>query len=180
MNRKFLLLLSAFLLLSVYRCRSTSGNPPAVVDSVDLKRYAGTWYQIAFYPNSFQDADCGLTTAEYIPLENNEIKVINTCYEDKEMREVRDSVTDTAEVVDRSTNAKLEVTFFWPFSGDYWVIMLGDSYNYAVVSEPGRENLWILYREKSMPQNLYENIKTELQKRGFSTEKLVVTASITE
>jgi len=46
-------------------------------------------------------------------------------------------------VVDPKTNAKLKVRFFWPFSGDYWIIDLGENYEYAVVGHPKRTYLWI-------------------------------------
>ena len=47
----------------------------------------------------------------------------------------------------QKTNAKLKVTFFWPFYGDYWVIGLSPEYQYAIVGEPSRKYLWILSRE---------------------------------
>jgi apolipoprotein D and lipocalin family protein len=61
--------------------------------------------------------------------------VVNAC------REKDGKVTTargTAKVVDKGTNAKLKVTFFWPFYGDYWVIGLSPDYRYAIVGEPSR------------------------------------------
>ena len=55
----------------------------STVKKVELNRYLGKWYQIAYYPNSFQPKDCGLTVAEYSLDKKGKISVKNTCYQDK-------------------------------------------------------------------------------------------------
>ena len=50
-----------------------------VVPSIDLKRYAGTWYEIARYPNRFQRECTGNVTATYTLLDDGTIRVINRC-----------------------------------------------------------------------------------------------------
>ena len=72
------------------------------------------------------------------------VGVLNQCY--KGSIDNPDSASGTAWVVDPATNAKLKVQFFWPFSGDYWIIDLDPGYEYAVVGHPSREYLWILSR----------------------------------
>ena len=44
----------------------------------------------------------------------------------------------------------MKVTFFWPFSGDYWVLDRGDDYQWAIVGEPSGQYLWVLSR-KALP-----------------------------
>jgi apolipoprotein D and lipocalin family protein len=76
--------------------------------------------------------------------------------------------------VDKQTNAKLKVRFFWPFSGDYWIIDLGGHYEYAVVGEPGRKYLWILSRRKVMDKKTYDEILGRLEEKGYDPKKLLV------
>lgn len=78
-------------------------------------------------------------------------------------------------VVDASTNAKLKVTFFWPFYGNYWIIALGDEYEYAVVGEPSRDYLWILSRSPVMQDSVYQHILQQLTDKGYDPRKLVRT-----
>ena len=52
-----------------------------------------------------------------------------------------------AKVVDRLTNAKLKVSFFGPFYGDYWVLDHADDYNWSIVGEPSGRYSSILARE---------------------------------
>ncbi len=75
-------------------------------------------------------------------------------------------------MVDANTNAKLEVSFFRPFWGDYWIIDLAQDYQYAVVGHPGRDYLWILSRTPSMQDGVYRGILDRLQARGYPLDRL--------
>lgn len=132
-----------------------------VVASVDVARYMGTWYEIASYPQTFQEG-CTGTTANYTLRDDGEVDVVNRCFLGDLQGE--ESVAEgRARVVDKSTNAKLEVSFFRPFWGDYWIIELGDHYDYAVVGHPGRDYLWILSRTPRMTEELYDKLVTRLR-----------------
>lgn len=144
--------------------------PPAVVPYVDLARYAGTWYEIASYPNRFQKG-CTETSAVYSLLPDGTIEVLNRCTRAGK----EDAIKGAARVADSNTNAKLKVTFFWPFSGDYWIIDLEERYAYAVVSNPDRSYLWVLCRTPRLDEATYLRILALLQSKGFDTAKLAKT-----
>lgn len=114
----------------------------------------------------------GGVTAEYSKKDDGDIRVVNTCV--TQSGEINQSV-GTAKIVEKSTNAKLKVTFFWPFYGNYWVIDLGDNYEYAVVGEPSRDYLWILSRTPMMPDSVYRKITDGLTAKGYQPSKLVKT-----
>ena len=75
-------------------------------------------------------------------------------------------------MVDTKTNAKLKVSFFWPFAADYWIIELGKDYEYAAVGEGPRRYLWILSRTPRMDEGVYNELLERLQKKGFDLSKL--------
>jgi apolipoprotein D and lipocalin family protein len=112
------------------------------VSRVELRQYVGTWYDIASFPQRFQRG-CTDTTATYTIRADGEIDVLNRCRKGS-LDGKEESAQGRARVVDRSTNAKLKVSFFRPFWGDYWIIDLGANYEYAVVGHPSRDYLWIL------------------------------------
>ena len=144
------------------QARSTS--PLTAVDNVDLRRYAGKWYEIARYPNHFQRNCQSDTTAIYTLRDDGKVQVVNAC------REKDGKVTTargTAKVVDKRTNAKLKVTFFWPFYGDYWVIGLSPDYRYAIVGEPSRKYLWILSRTPRMEEAEYQEVLRLVETLGY-------------
>lgn len=139
------------------------------VKKVDIQRYMGKWYEIASFPQRFQKG-CTCTTAEYELMKNGKVKVLNSCY--LEEKEKMKTAEGKAWVTDETTNAKLKVQFFWPFSGKYWIIDLADDYSYAVVGHPNRDYLWILSRSPQMPEQTYKAIVDRVAAKGFDTSKL--------
>ncbi|MBM3298780.1 MAG: lipocalin family protein [Deltaproteobacteria bacterium] len=140
------------------------------VKYVDVGRYMGTWYEIAKFPQRFEKGLVGVT-ANYTLLPNGKVRVLNSSHVGDFDGELRTS-EGTARVVDTSTNAKLKVTFFWPFSGDYWILELGKDYEYAVVGEESRKYLWILSRTPQMDESVYSGILKRLQDKGFDISRL--------
>ncbi|HSD47272.1 MAG TPA: lipocalin family protein [Pyrinomonadaceae bacterium] len=144
-----------------------------VVPAVDLSRYVGDWYEIARLPNRFQKKCADSVTANYTLRSDGNIKVVNRCR--KPSGEFT-TATGKAKIVDKNTNAKLKVTFFWPFYGKYWILDLDPNYQYAVVGEPGRDYLWILSRTPQIDETLYQQLLAKMQARGFDTTRMIRTA----
>lgn len=150
-----------------------AAQAPAVVDYVDLNRYLGTWYEIASFPQKFSKG-CVASMAEYSLESNGEIKVVNSCRQDTFDGKLRE-FTGRARVVDTTTNAKLEVSFFPAIWGDYWIIELDKKYKWAAVGVPGRTSLWILSRTPQMRKSVYKKILKRLEAKGFDTTQLEIT-----
>jgi apolipoprotein D and lipocalin family protein len=171
--RRFALLLIA--LLSASGCTTTATarlglSELETVGYVDLSRYVGTWYDIASFPQRFQEG-CTGTTAAYILRADGDIKVLNRCRRGS-LAGKEDSATGRARVADRKTNAKLEVSFFRPFWADYWIIDLAGDYAYAVVGHPSRDYLWILSRTPTINAAVYDSILARLRAQGYEVERL--------
>jgi apolipoprotein D and lipocalin family protein len=164
-------------LLLITGCATTTtrlGLPELkTVAHVELERYLGTWYEIASFPQSFQSG-CTATTANYTLRPDGLIDVINNCRKGSPTGK-EDTAKGLARVVDKSTNAKLEVSFFGPFWGAYWIIDLGREYEYAVVGHPSRDYLWILSRTPGMEDSVYTGILARLREQGYELERLVRT-----
>jgi apolipoprotein D and lipocalin family protein len=147
--------------------------PLTVVPSVDLKRYAGTWYEIARYPNRFQRDCASHTTATYTLRPDGKIAVLNQC---RTAEGKTKSARATARLADaKGPNTKLKVTFFWPFSGDYWIVGLDPEYQWAVVGEPKRKYLWILSRNPQLSAETLAGIEALVRDKGFDRTRLLRT-----
>ena len=140
------------------------------VDSVDINKYVGTWYEIAKIPNSFQDQCIKNTTATYIINNDGDIEVMNKCIdEDGEV----DDAEGIARIVDKETNSKLEVSFvnilgwhiFW---GDYWILGLDKDYRYAAIGTPSRKYGWILSRTPEMNDDDLEKCLKIFEENGYN------------
>jgi apolipoprotein D and lipocalin family protein len=161
---------AAFAAALTFCAQAAEPAPLQTVQQVDLQRYLGVWHEQARYNSWFQGPDCVNVTAEYGLTEDGKISVLNTC------RDAAGAVTDQADgsayVDDTATNAKLRVSFFWPFFGDYWIVALAEDYSWVIVSEPGREYLWLLTREAKIDPALRDQLLAKAAELGFDTTKL--------
>ncbi len=143
------------------------------VPSVDLSKFLGKWYEIAVIPY-FWEKGCVGTNANYSLRPDGRVDVLNICNKKTLSGKVRTG-HGVAWVADTKSNAKLEVSFFWPTHAPYWVIDLGKNYEYAVTANPNRKYLWILSRTPHMSDDLYNGIVARAAAQGFDVTKLVKT-----
>ena len=139
--------------------------PLDTVPHVDLSRYTGIWYEIARLPQTFEKGCVGVT-ATYEIKSNGNLDVLNSCHPGTLDGKVQ-TAHGTGKIVDTQTNAKLKVTFFWPFYGDYWILELGPNYEYSVVGSPDRGSFWILSRTPTLPDEVIDGIIGRFSQKSF-------------
>lgn len=147
------------------------GPPMPTVAAVDVDRYIGTWYEAASIPNWFQ-AKCASDTRARYRRQDDRLEVFNSC---RRADGSLDSATGVAEVVPDSGNAKLRVSFFRPFYGDYWVLALDADYRWALVGEPGRRYGWVLSRAPNMATADLETALARAQALGYERQAFKAT-----
>ena len=145
--------------------RVAESNLPALttVAEVDVSRYLGTWYQQALIPNKFQAVCVSDTRATYLR-DGDGLIVVNQCRRTDGQIEKAKGV---AKIVEGSNNAKLRVSFFRPFYGDYWVLALDPGYNWVLVGEPKREFGWILSRSNKLDEATLNQILDRAVTMGY-------------
>lgn len=184
MNRSrwlMVLVLAALSLTSLKLAAQTSPSPqalPAVttIDSLDVPRYMGTWYEIAKFPNRFQAKCVANTRARYLAQTDGSVQVLNSC------TTADGSTIDAlgkAIQVGATTSPKLQVRFapawlswlpmVW---GDYWVIDLDADYQLAAVSDAKREYLWVLSRTPQANAKAYDALLDRLKAQHFDVKNL--------
>lgn len=166
------------LLLVLLGCAATPpADAPRTVAAVDLPRYLGTWYEIARLPMWAQDnrtVSCENVTATYTARADGRIGVLNRCLNALADDAPR-AASGSAYVVEGSSGAKLRVSFFWPFHGDYWVLGLDPDYRWAVVGEPRRRYLWILSRTPQMAPADFGRARQVARDAGYELTPLRMT-----
>lgn len=143
------------------------GNPnvPQPRKSVDLDRYLGRWFELYRYEAPFQK-DCEAVVADYSMNPDGSIRVLNSCRKGSVDGRAK-SASGEARVVDTATNAKLKVTFFWPFYGDYWVLDHHENYQWSIVGEPSGRYLWVLSRDRDPPGDVRAELKQRVESLGY-------------
>jgi len=157
-----------FCLMTLFGCRSAA--PLHTIEQLDVKRYSGTWYEIARITHRFER---GLekVSATYTLRSDGKITVLNQGCKGTDP-EVIKTAKGVAWIPDPSKPAQLKVTFFWPFTGNYWIIDLDTNYQHALIGDPSRKYLWILSRTKTMDAATYKRLTDIATKAGFDISKL--------
>lgn len=138
---------------------------PQPVKSVDLQKYMGRWYELFRYEASFQK-DMEAVSADYSLNGNGTVKVVNRGRKGGLDGKIKESI-GKAKVADTATNAKLKVSFFGPFYGDYWVLDHDDSYEWSIVGEPSGRYLWVLTREAKPSAELQAMLEARVREIGY-------------
>jgi apolipoprotein D and lipocalin family protein len=159
----FYLLLSSFLVLGACSAMPVGNRlVPQPAKAVDLKAYAGLWYEVARFENRFEK-DCEGVTAKYGLKSDGGISVLNTCVKKGKITDIK----GRAKVVEGSQNAKLKVSFFGPFYGDYWILDRANDYSWAIVGEPSGKYLWLLSREAKPTEATRDDLKARAKALGY-------------
>ena len=150
----------------VIGCGGTLTVNNSVVDSLDLNRYLGDWYEIARFDHSFERG-MDFCKANYTLREDGKIDVLNTGIKNGKFKEAKGKgkLTDT--------QALLRVSFFGPFYADYRVMMLDSAYQYALIGSGSDDYLWILSRTPKLAEDVKTSILDEAKRRGYDTDKLI-------
>jgi apolipoprotein D and lipocalin family protein len=143
---------------------------PLAVTAIEPARYGGLWYEIARLPNAFE-SDCEGVTAAYFVQPDAAFSVVNTCRIGAPDGKVR-VAKGRARIVDPVTHAKLKVSFFGPFEGDYWVLDRAPDYSWSLVGEPRGRYLWMLARTARISPTLKKDLLRRLRQRGYRLEAL--------
>jgi len=169
---KFRLLL-IFCVLFCSNCTQTRSQmiDKTTVKELDLKRYLGTWYEIARFPHSFEKDLVGVT-ATYSLRDDGKIEVLNQGYKNTLDGKLSKAI-GKAKIPNLLEPGKLKVSFFWIFYADYFVLELDENYQYVMIGSSSDNYFWILSRTPQMEPAIYEMLLEKARTRGYKLEKLI-------
>jgi apolipoprotein D and lipocalin family protein len=161
--------MGALTLVLLKSCKTIPKNAVAV-KPFDVEKYLGKWYEIARFDYRFEK-NLNNTTANYSLNGDGSIKVVNRGYNYKKGK--WEEASGKAKFASSPDEAKLKVSFFGPFYSGYNVIGLDANYQYALVAGKNLDYLWILSREKTIPENIKKSFLEKATEVGYPVEKLV-------
>lgn len=167
-----ILFLALFLIAS---CSTTKDKGQTTVESVDLQRFMGNWFEIARYETPIQ-SECGAAKITY-KMRKKDIDILNACREKHTGKTVH--AKGVAEVDNRKTNAIWKVSYVpvfkkWHlFSGSIWIIALDPEYQHAILGHPTRKHLWIISRTPEISPEKYEELIAMARAQGYKTKELI-------
>ncbi len=170
-------LVPALLLLDLAACSPAEHRPQSAA-SVDLSRYAGTWFEAARIPTEFEDQrgrHCVDVTVSYSLADRGRIDIVDAC------RNMADGGQEVRQEgwawPDAHDPARWRVTFRWPFYSDLWILGYDDAYHWSVVGSPSRRYLWILTRTRAPDSVGMEAARAIAAAQGYDVGRLVQAAT---
>lgn len=157
-------------LLGFGSCQSSNNTEidNRTVQTFDVSRFMGKWYEIARYDHRFEK-NMTRVTATYTLLPNGRIKVLNAGYKDGKYKEIKGK----AKQPDPNDPGKLKVSFFLWFYADYYVLDIAPDYSYVLVGSSSDKYLWIMSRTPALPRPVLDSLLAKLRRRGYDTSKLI-------
>lgn len=153
--------------------------PLSTVASVDLSRYAGTWYVVAELPAALQPACRGQRSMSYrLTSTPGTLDLLNRC---------RDAASalllderGTARTVPGSAGARLDVSLLAPWlrwlpfaCAEHAVLYLDADYSVAMLGDPERAFLRILSRRTTLDDATLQGLVQRAREQGFAVDRLV-------
>lgn len=160
----------SIIMAGIFSACATIPKGVVAITDFDQERYLGKWYEIARFDFRFEK-DLNNTTANYSVNPDGSIRVQNRGY-NYVKKEWSESI-GKAKFVGDPTVAMLKVSFFGPFYAGYNVIALDADYQYALVAGDDLKYLWILAREKTIPDEIKQSYVELAQSLGFDTDQLI-------
>jgi apolipoprotein D and lipocalin family protein len=161
------------LLLSVLPQDTSAPLRPA--PNVNLRQYAGTYYEIARIPNDLQKSCAGDIIVTYSVRNDGHLDGFHQC------RKVDGTIAQVHGVGRPGRASELQVRFVapWRLFGrrrwDYWVLGVAPDYSYAVIGNSSRTSLWVLSRLPRMSQLAYRQALEIAAVNGYEVDKLILT-----
>jgi len=171
--KNFALIISLLLISTIVSCQTKNNEMDnRTVQNFELEKYLGKWYEIARFPHSFEKGLVGVT-ATYSIRHDGKIKVVNQGYKNSLHGKLKTAV-GKAYTPNLDDPAKLKVSFFLFFYGDYYVMELDPDYNWVLIGSSTDKYLWILSRSTQLDQEVLNQLITNAKNRGYQTDKLIM------
>lgn len=174
MDRKksFLLLTAVAAGTALYNLLKPIKSNVAVIQGFQKEKYLGDWYEIARL-DFYWEKNLKNVMATYSQNEDGSIRVNNQGYD--AVKEKYKQSIGKANFVRTEEEGALKVSFFGPFYSGYNVVMLDEDYRYVLVFGENLDYMWILSREKTIPEDIKQKYLAYAKRAGYAIDKLVWT-----
>lgn len=144
------------------------GTPMFVMSNLQPGQLAGTWYEVASFPQRFQQG-CGLTTATYTPQPDGTLAVLNRCEVEGAPGTVR-QIAGTARLVGPGQfQVRLQGV---PLAAKYWGLDLSKDGRTLIVGDPNRLGGWVLRRDRYVTPEIMDHARDVFERNGYDIAAL--------
>lgn len=152
-------------------CAASPKLPPIErAAAVDLPRFMGDWYVIAYTP-TFIDKD-GYNQIESYRLNDDGTIATTFTFRDGGFDGKPKKYQPKGFVVPGTNNAEWGMQFLWPFKGEFLISELAADYSTVVIARTKRDMVWLLARKPDMTQADYDRHLARIAAMGYDLSKV--------
>ena len=134
-----------------------------VIKDINIQDFMGRWYVISLIPNWIEEGG----TNSFDDYKLNSDGTIDITY--KTIKNGKEKIIkQKGTIINEDFKGRWEIEFIKPwipfYKAPYEVVLLDENYEYMVVGYPDNSFGWIMSRETSMDNNLYNEILDVLNK----------------
>lgn len=157
------------LLLTLAGCSVPTQTPLQTVPRVELERFMGSWHVIGNIPTPIEKE--AFNAVEHYAL-NADGTIATTFTFRKGGFDGPPKTYRPKGFVRDATNAVWGMQFIWPVKAEYLIVELDPEYRYTVIARNKRDYLWIMAREPTLDETIYEGILRRMQAAGYDITKV--------
>jgi apolipoprotein D and lipocalin family protein len=164
---------AAFAVLALATVCGAPAQQPSALPSVDLNRFAGSWYEITRLPNK-REKGCVADVMDLIALadKNGHLQLVTSCEAKNDYLNVANA---SIKAEKGSDGGRLKVTYVWPFSDKDWILAIGADYEWVLLGSPNHKVLRVLSRTRTLSPDLLSEIKQKAASEGYAANKMTMT-----
>ena len=144
--------------------------PPAPTQRIDLSKMMGRWYEVARLPNKVQNGcQGGTSTWQRV---SDGFSVVQACHKGSLTAPVTEWKAK-AKVLDGSTNAKLQMTFFNGLvRQEYWVLEHRPDQGWLILGTPGGRSMWLMSQRPTLSAGVKAQAMARVKQLGYDISRL--------
>jgi len=159
-----------------YYANVYNSSAPIPVSQVDLFKFVGVWYEIARLPTPTENG-CFNTVSTYVLRPSGTIEATQLCVSGGVVYSSTGTLAPNAPVIITPTEALVKPGVFslsFPFYyGNYLVLDLDPSYQWAMYGSRDRSTLKILSRQKTLDPSIYQSLVEKARSFNYKTQYLI-------
>ena len=140
------------------------------VDKVNLEDFMGSWYVIAHIPTFIEKS-------AYNAVESYELNMDGTVattftFNKGSLDGPKKTYHPKGFIIEGTNNSEWGMQFLWPIKSQYKITYLDADYKTTVIARDALDYVWIMSRNKSIPDSLLVKIKRDIKEMGYDINLL--------
>ena len=155
-------------------CASRQPDLTALDRRIEVERFMGDWYVLAFIPIDFlffSEADAHDAVESYRLDDEGGIDITYT-FRDGSFDAEPTVMKQRGRVHDEALGTDWRVQLLWPFWATYLIAWLDDAYEHAIIGVPSRRYVWVLARSPRATDDKWSELIDRVAELGYDTDLL--------